>query len=61
MSENKHSETEFKNENTVRRRAWIAKALDSVRGRLDCVSDDMLVTEKAAKPDLYIIKTDDPG
>jgi len=59
MSKNKHSETEFKNENTVRRRAWIAKALEGVRGRLDYVADDMLVTEKAAKPDLYIVKADD--
>jgi len=56
----KHSSTEFANEHTVRRRAWIAKALDSVRGRFDgSVAADVLAPEKPVKPHLYAVKTDD--
>ncbi len=59
MSKIKHSGTEFENEHTVRRRAWIAKALDSVRGRFDIGEDDNLSQEVPAKPHLYVVKTDD--
>ncbi len=59
MSKIKHSENEFTNEHTVRRRAWIEKALDSVRGRFDDGEDDILTSEEAEKPHLYVVKTDD--
>lgn len=59
MSTTKHSGTEFTNEQTVRRRAWIARALDSVRGQFDHGADDTLVSEEPVKPHLYVVKTDD--
>lgn len=59
MSKYKHSGNEFANENTVRRRAWIAEALDSVRGRFDNGEDDTLTSEETAKPHLYVVKTDE--
>lgn len=59
MSKIKHSETEFANENTVRRRAWIAKALDSVRGKFDSGEDNTINSEESEKPHLYVVKTDD--
>ena len=59
MSKTKHSETEFTNEHTVRRRAWIAKALDGVRGRFDNGEDGILISEETEKPHLYVVKTDD--
>jgi len=59
MSKTKHSGTKFTNEQTVRRRAWIAKALDSVRGRFDQGADDILSSNESEKPHLYVVKTDD--
>jgi len=59
MSKTKHSETEFTNEQTVRRRAWIAKALEGVRGRFEQGGEDILTSEEPAKPHLYVVKTDD--
>jgi hypothetical protein len=59
VSKIKHSENEFTNEHTVRRRAWIEKALDSVRGRFDNGQDDALTPEETEKPHLYVVKTDD--
>lgn len=57
----KHSSTEFANEHTVRRRAWIARALDSVRGRFDSggAEDNLQAAEKPVKPHLYAVKTND--
>jgi len=59
MSKIKHSETEFTNEHTVRRRAWIEKALDSVRGRFNDGEDCDLTSEEKSKPHLFVVKTDD--
>ena len=59
MAKIKHSEAEFTNEHTVRRRAWIAKALDSVRGKVKDVVDDRHLSEDIAKPHLFVVKTDD--
>ncbi len=59
MSKTKHSGTEFTNEQTVRRRAWIAKALNSVRGRIENGADDNLISEEPVKSHLYVVKTDD--
>jgi hypothetical protein len=55
MSERKHSEKEFTNEDTVRRRAWIDKALDSVKGRFTVGDERLELRESAAKPNLYVI------
>ena len=59
MSKIKHSENEFRNEHTVRRRAWIEKALESVRGRFDDGEEDILTSEENSKPHLFVVKTDD--
>ena len=59
MSKFKHSDSEFTNEETVRRRAWIDRALDSVRGRIQFRDDDVIVTEEPEKPQLYVVKSDD--
>ncbi|MDP6673301.1 MAG: hypothetical protein QGH93_00415 [Gammaproteobacteria bacterium] len=59
MAKIKHSEAEFANEHTVRRRASIAKALDSVRGRFEDVVDDCHLSEDTSKPHLFVVKTDD--
>jgi hypothetical protein len=58
VSKIKHSENEFTNEHTVRRRAWIEKALDSVRGRFDNGEDDTHTSDESEKPHLYVVKTD---
>lgn len=55
MSERKHSEKEFTNEDTVRRRAWIDKALDSVKGRFMVGNERLELRESAAKSNLYVI------
>lgn len=55
MSERKHSEKEFTNEDTVRRRAWIDKALDSVKGRFTVGDERLELRESAAKSNLYVI------
>jgi hypothetical protein len=55
MSERKHSEKEFTNEDTVRRRAWIDKALDSVKGRFMVGNERLELRESAAKSSLYVI------
>jgi hypothetical protein len=55
MSERKHSEKEFTNEDTVRRRAWIDKALDSVKGRFTVGNERLELRESAAKSNLYVI------
>ncbi len=59
MSKIKHSGTEFSNEHTVRRREWIAEALDSVRGRFDHGAEDIHTSEEPLKPHLYVVETDD--
>lgn len=59
MSKMKHSGPEFTNEHTVRRRAWVAKALAGVRGRFEIGEDANLVSEESAKPHLYVVKPDD--
>ena len=61
MSKKKISGNEFTNEHTVRRRAWIAKALDSVRGRFDSGDIELRATEEPAKPQLFVVKSEDQG
>lgn len=60
MSKMKHSGNKFTNEQTLRRRAWIEKALDGVRGRFDNGEDDfVLAPEENTRPHLFVVKTDD--
>ena len=55
MSKSKHSEVAFTNAETVRKRAWIEKALASVKGRFTAGEGDLDATDKAAKPNLYVV------
>lgn len=66
MSKTKNNGNDFSNELTVRRRAWIAKALDSVRGRfeagdIDLGDEPLQGIEESPKPQLYVVKSDDQG
>jgi hypothetical protein len=57
MSDTKHSDTQFTNEDTVQRRAWIDRALACVKG--DPVPQDPKPESRdpAAKPHLYVVKS----
>lgn len=57
MSETKHSEISFTNAETVRKRAWIEKALESVKSRFAGREDGIESTEKAGKPNLYVVNS----
>ena len=54
MSDRKHSDTSFTNEQTVRRRAWIEKAVDSVRGSISPGEEVVEARAKSRRPHLYI-------
>jgi hypothetical protein len=58
MSDRKHSERSFTNAETVRKRAWIEKALASVKGRFAGGEVDIEATEQPEKPNLYLVDTD---
>lgn len=60
MSETKHSEVTFTNAETIRKRAWIEKALASVKGRLTVGEDGSESTSKARKPHLYVVDSNRP-
>ena len=55
MSETKHSEVTFTNAETIRKRAWIEKALASVKGRFTAGEDGSESTGKSRKPHLYVV------
>jgi len=55
MSETKHSDTTFTNAETIRKRAWIEKALASVKGRFTDGEDGSDSTGSARKPHLYVV------
>jgi len=57
MSENKHSDISFTNAETVRKRAWIERALDGVKGKFAGREDGIESTEKAGKPNLYVVNS----
>lgn len=60
MSQTKHSEKTFTNLETVRKRAWIEKAIASVRGRFTGGEDGPESTDTALRPDLYVVDSDQP-
>jgi hypothetical protein len=59
MAKINYCETEFANEYTLRRRAWIAKALDSVRRRLAEGNSDFYFSEERPKSYLRVVDSDD--
>lgn len=59
MSKTKHSGSGFSNESTLRRRAWIEKALAGVRGQKAGAEDGQTFENQSSKPHLYVVKTDD--
>lgn len=60
MSDRKHSKIAFTNAETVFKRAWIERALASVRGRFSGGEDDNDTIDKPGKPNLYVIDSDRP-
>jgi len=62
MSERKHSDKEFANADTVRRRAWIERALDSVKGRCTVGEEPVELREKVTTaPHLYVVDSERLG
>ena len=61
MSEIKHSDTIITNEHTLSRRAWIDRALESVRGTYEPERDLQESAECSVKPQLYVVKSNRPG
>ena len=61
MSKIKHSKGSFTNEDTVRRRAWIEKALAGVRGNAASGEGDGSNQPKKPRPHLYVVNPDKPS
>ena len=55
MSKTKHSEITFTNTDTVRKRAWIERAIAGVKGKFTGGEDGSESIEKAGKPHLYVV------
>lgn len=57
MSDSDEQEDILKNEETKHRRAWIARALDSVRRRLEAgdTPEPEPEPERVARPQLYVV------
>ena len=60
MSHIKRSKKIFTNEDTVRKRAWIDKALSGVRGRFGVGKSGVESTERPSKSHLYLVDSDRP-
>ena len=58
MSNKKHSESLIKNEDTLRRRAWVEQALAGVRVRAGTDVRPCEERDGSSKPRLYLV---DPG
>ena len=54
MSNTKHSETDFKNEATVVRRAWIDRAVNGARASVSD-GEPQLVVKERVRPRLYLV------
>ena len=55
MSDTKHSDTDLKNEDTVRRRAWIDRAVNSAKEHVSAGEEYARAVEERSRPRLYII------
>jgi len=60
MSHIKRSKKIFVNEDTVRKRAWIDKALAGVREKHTTGEEGFEPTERPSKPQLYLVDSDRP-
>ena len=58
MSDTKHSETIFTNEQTLRRRAWIERALNGVKGKSRIHEERIEPVEDAGRPRLRVVNSD---
>ena len=55
MSDTKHSDTIFTNEETLNRRAWIDRAMSGVKGKVQDQDNQPKVREEPRKPRLYVV------
>jgi hypothetical protein len=55
MSQIKQNGITFTNEETIRKRAWIEKALDGVRGRFVGAEDILESNDRPSRPNLYVV------
>lgn len=58
MSDKKHSVPLIKNQETLRRRAWVERALAGVRGRAVSAEEPPVEQPEAPKPRLYVVGSD---
>jgi hypothetical protein len=61
MYDRESSEPDFANEGTISRRAWIEKALSSVRSIVRRDDDAVSDNSAAEKPHLYVVNSNRPG
>jgi hypothetical protein len=61
MYDTKTSEQEFANEDTICRRAWIEKALASVRSIARRDAEATKANDKTEKPRLYVVQNNRSG
>jgi len=61
MYDRESSELDFANEGTISRRAWIEKALASVRSIACRAQEAGTKSEKPKKPPRYQVKSNHPG
>ena len=57
MSDKKHSETIITNEKTRQRRAWIDRALASVRRNPESGEEQGEVADTSSKPHLFVVSS----
>jgi hypothetical protein len=55
MSESDDNHDILKNEETLKRRDWIARAVDGVRRRLESGDELEAAPEKNGRPQLYVV------
>lgn len=60
MSESNEQNYPLKNEETVNRRAWVDRALECVRRRLESGEEFEPAPEKAERPQLYVVSSSRP-
>lgn len=57
MSESDDQKYPLKNEETVSRRAWVDRALECVRRRLESGEDIEPAPDQAERPQLYVVSS----
>ena len=61
MSNRKHSDGLFENEDTACRRAWIEKALATVRKLMETSEEITEAPEESTGPNLYVVNSNNSG